>query len=130
MLRKCINPITQIFQIWGNCNFFNFTFYVLIFVDTKYGGKYNLCMGKWDKLLSKIKSLNKEMRFDELRKVLESYGYTMFAPKSGSSHYTFRKAGCNPITIPKHEPIKVVYVRMVKNVVEAEPKNQNSEESK
>lgn len=87
-------------------------------------------MAKWDKLLSKIKSLNKEMRFDELRKVLESYGYTMFAPKSGSSHYTFRKAGCNPITIPKHEPIKVVYVRMVKNVVEAEPKNQNSEESK
>lgn len=70
------------------------------------------------------------MRFDELRKVLESYGYTIFAPKSGSSHYTFRKAGCNPITIPKHEPIKVVYVRMVKNVVEAEPKNQNSEESK
>lgn len=63
-------------------------------------------MVKWDKLLSKIKSLNKEMRFDELKKVLESYGYTMFAPKSGSSHYTFRKNGCNPITIPKHEPIK------------------------
>ncbi len=87
-------------------------------------------MAKWDKLLSKIKSLNKEMRFDELKKVLESYGYTMFAPKSGSSHYTFRKNGCNPITIPKHEPIKVVYVRMVKNVVESESENQNSEESK
>ena len=44
----------------------------------------------------------------------------MTAPKSGSSHYTFRKAGCDPITIPKHEPIKKVYVQMVKDIVEAE----------
>ena len=67
-------------------------------------------MSKWDKLLSRILSLDKNMRFDELRKVLESYGYTMTAPRSGSSHYTFRKTGKNPITIPKHEPIKKVYV--------------------
>lgn len=46
------------------------------------------------------------MRFEELRKVLESYGYTMNAPKGGSSHYTFRKPGKQPITIPRHEPIK------------------------
>ena len=63
------------------------------------------------------------MRFAELKKVLQSYGYTVSQPKSGSSHYTFRKAGCNPITIPKHEPIKVVYVRMVKEIVESEEKN-------
>lgn len=44
----------------------------------------------------------------------------MSAPKSGSSHYTFRKQGCNPITIPKHEPIKKVDVQMVKDIVEAE----------
>ena len=31
-------------------------------------------MSKWDKLLSKILSLSKDARFDELRKVLESYG--------------------------------------------------------
>ena len=43
--------------------------------------------------------------------------------KSGSSHYTFRKPGCNPIAIPNHEPIKVVYVRMVKDIVESEEKN-------
>lgn len=34
----------------------------------------------------------------------------MNAPRSGSSHYTFRKQGRMPITIPKHEPIKKVYV--------------------
>lgn len=67
-------------------------------------------MSKWEKLLQRILSLSKDLRFDELRKVLEDYGYQMFSPCSGSSHYTFRKPGCQPITIPKHEPIKKVYV--------------------
>lgn len=77
-------------------------------------------MSKWDKLLIRICSLSKDLRFEELRKVLESYGYEMSAPRSGSSHYTFRKQGCTPITIPKHEPIKKVYVEMVKQIVESE----------
>ena len=77
-------------------------------------------MSKFDKLIQEILTLSKDLRFQELKKVLEFYGYMMTAPKSGSSHYTFRKAGCNPITIPKHEPIKKVYVQMVKDIVEAE----------
>ena len=85
-------------------------------------------MSTWDKLLEKIKSLNKDIRFAELRKVLQSYGYEMTYPRSGSSHYTFRKEGCNPITIPKHEPIKTVYVRMVKEVVETELANKDMED--
>lgn len=80
-------------------------------------------MSKWEKLLARICTLSKDMRFDELRKVLESYGYTMNTPRGGSSHYTFRKVGCAPITIPKHEPIKKVYVEMVKQVVESEAVN-------
>ena len=52
--------------------------------------------------------------------VLEGYGYEMNVPKGGGSHYTFRKSGCQPITIPKHEPIKKVYVEMVKQIVESE----------
>ena len=75
-------------------------------------------MSKWDKLLNKILSLSKDMRFQELKKVLEYYGYQMTAPSSGSSHYTFRKLGKNPITIPKHEPIKKIYVEMVRKIVE------------
>lgn len=80
-------------------------------------------MSKWDKLLSKICTLSKDLRFAELRKVLESYGYEMYVSKRGSSHYTFRKPGCQPITIPKHEPIKKVYVEMVKQIVESEMRN-------
>ena len=73
-------------------------------------------------------ALSKDLRFDELRKVLESYGYVMNAPKGGSSHYTFRKAGCQPITIPKHEPIKKVYVEIVKQIVESEAVNDENAE--
>lgn len=77
-------------------------------------------MSKWDKLLKKISSLSKNMRFAELQKILESYGYKIGQSKGGSSHYTFRKEGYTPITIPKHEPIKKVYVEMVKEVIESE----------
>ena len=83
-------------------------------------------MSKWDKLLKKITSLSKDVRFDELRKILESYGYIMNAPRSGSSHYTFRKQGVSSITIPKHEPIKKVYVEMVQEIVESEAKNEEN----
>ncbi len=79
-------------------------------------------MSKWDKMIARICGLSKDLRLDELRKVLESYGYELNAPKSGSSHYTFRKSGAIPITIPKHEPIKKVYVEMVRQVIESEEK--------
>lgn len=85
-------------------------------------------MSKWEKLLTRIRTLSKDLRFDELRKVLESYGYKMNAPKKGSSHYTFRKPGCQPITIPKHEPIKRTYVEMVKQIVESEAMNNENAE--
>ncbi len=77
-------------------------------------------MSQFDKLLEKIKSLDKNLRFDEVKKVLEVYGYTMKGPAGGSSHMTFRKPGSHPITIPIHEPIKRIYILMVKEVVESE----------
>lgn len=46
-------------------------------------------MSKWDKLLERICSLSKGLRFEELRKVLESFGYVINAPRGGSRHYTF-----------------------------------------
>ena len=35
---------------------------------------------------------------------------------------------CMPITIPKHEPIKKVYVEMVRQIVESEAKNDENAE--
>ena len=75
-------------------------------------------MTKLDKLINKILTVTKDVRFDELKKVLEKYGYICEQPRGGGSHCTFRKEGCEPITIPKHNQIKRVYVEMVKEVVE------------
>lgn len=84
-------------------------------------------MSKWEKLLQKICSLSRDLRFEELRRVLESYGYKMAAPRSGSSHCTFRKPGRYPLTIPKNEPIKKVYVEMVKAIIESEAEHDEND---
>ena len=97
---------------------------MLFFVDTVYDTKYNggrrKAMSQWEKLLNKLKNLSPDMRFEELQKILESYGYEMQAPRGGSSHFSFRKKGKAIITIPKHKPIKKVYIKLVKNIVESE----------
>ncbi len=77
-------------------------------------------MSKFDKLLQRIRSLDKNMRFDELKKVLEYYGYTMKGPAGGSSHKSFRKKGSPTITIPQDDPINKAYVELVKEIVESE----------
>ena len=77
-------------------------------------------MSQWDKLLYRVRRLSPDIRFEELAKILESYGYIMNAPRNGSSHCTFRKAGHMPITIPKHKPVKKIYIEMVREVVERE----------
>ena len=77
-------------------------------------------MSKFEKLINEIKSLSNDIRFEELKKVLESLGYVATGPKGGSSHYTFRKKGHTPITIPKHETIKTVYIKMIKELIENE----------
>ena len=81
-------------------------------------------MSQFDKLLQRIRNLDTGMRFNELRKVLEYYGYSMSGPSGGSSHKTFRKPGALPITIPQHEPIKRAYVELVRDVVESEASNE------
>lgn len=79
-------------------------------------------MSSWDKLLDRILGMAADVRFTELRRVLEAYGYTM-GSHSGGSHVTFRKPGCAPITVPRHDPVKPAYVRMVRDVVMKEQTN-------
>lgn len=74
-------------------------------------------MSQWEKLLRQLRSMPKEMRFRELKKILEHLGYEMNSSGAGS-HAVFRKAGKNPITIPKHEPIKRIYVELVRAAAE------------
>jgi len=84
-------------------------------------------MSQFDKLLQRIRNLDKNLRFEELQRVLEYYGYRMSGPAGGSSHKTFRKPGKAPVTIPQHNPIKRAYVEDVRDVVESEESdNENS----
>lgn len=74
-------------------------------------------MSQWDKLIDEILCEDASLRFDDLCKALERMGYTARQPKGGSSHYTFRKGGCMPVTIPKHYPINKAYIAMVAEIV-------------
>lgn len=74
-------------------------------------------MSKCEKLLERIRNLDKGLRFEELQKVLERIGYKLDAPVSGSSYRTFRKQGAMPVTIPKHKPLKKVYIGIIRDVL-------------
>ncbi|MBR3722908.1 MAG: toxin HicA [Selenomonadaceae bacterium] len=86
-------------------------------------------MSTFEKLIQRIKKLDKGLRFNEVKKVLLSYGYDFHFPHSGSSHATFRKTGCDSITIPVHEPIKRIYILLVKEAIERIDDDDNEEKS-
>ena len=52
-----------------------------------------------------------------MAQALTKIGYTQNRPKGGSSHYTFRKSGKMPITLPKGTPMGKVYVEMVRDAI-------------
>ena len=75
-------------------------------------------MAQWDKLINEILLLNKNLRFEDLSKALKRIGYKQNQPKGGSSHYTFRKTGKKPITLPKATPMNKAYVEMVRDAIQ------------
>jgi len=71
-------------------------------------------MSKLEKLLQRIKNNPRTVRFEELDKILLRAEYERTQPCGGSSHYTYRKEGRNPITIPHRKPyVHEVYVQRV-----------------
>ncbi len=74
-------------------------------------------MSQWDKLIRDILGKNPNLRFEDLAKALERMGYVCHQPRGGSSHYTFRKEGCLPITIPKQTPLRKAYIELVAEAV-------------
>ena len=83
-------------------------------------------MSQFEKLLRRISSLPSDVRYEELRKILNHFGYYGKETKGGSSHVSFRKKGEELIvTIPRHEPINITYVKMVKEIIEKEEGGSN-----
>lgn len=69
-------------------------------------------MTKLDKLYSKIVNNPKDVRFDDLDKILTLYGFQCRQPGKGSSHYTYHHPElANVLTVPYARPIKAVYVK-------------------
>jgi len=74
-------------------------------------------LSQLDKLINRILTLDKSLRFDEVSKVLTKIGYIRNQPKGGSSHYIFRAKGLPPISIPKNNSVKMVYIELVRDAI-------------
>ncbi len=77
-------------------------------------------MSQKEKLLRAIRNNPTNVRFEDLRKILESIGYT--AVNRGGSHYVFAKENCETLTIPYRRPVKVIYVKHVIKLIEEQTK--------
>lgn len=75
-------------------------------------------MSKLTKLYEKVKNNPKQVRFDELDKLLIYYGFQRKQPRSGSSHYIYTY-GSVRVTVPFKQPhIKSVYVKLAIDALE------------
>jgi transcription-repair coupling factor (superfamily II helicase) len=69
-------------------------------------------MSKSDKLLSQIINNPRDVRFDDLNKLLIRYGFERRQSRRGSSHYTYSHSNLVDIlTIPFNRPVNVEYVK-------------------
>lgn len=70
-------------------------------------------MSKRDKLIQKILS-GVCITFAEAERLLTDLGYDSEFPQGGSSHKTFRKAGCDKITlVATQKPLKKYAMKMI-----------------
>ena len=77
-------------------------------------------MSKFIKLIKKILDNPKNVRFNQVDKILKYFGYERSQPRSGSSHYTYRKEDEEKITIPFNKPIKAVYIKIIIKLLDLE----------
>ncbi len=69
-------------------------------------------MTQFDKLYNKIVHNPKDVKFEDLDKLLNRYGFECRQPHGGSSHYTYHHPKITEVlSIPKVRPIKAVYVK-------------------
>ena len=60
-------------------------------------------MAQRDKLIDRVRSNPKSVRFEDLDALLLHLGFERRQPGSGSSHYVYRH-GAHVITIARHKP--------------------------
>ena len=75
-------------------------------------------MSTLKKLIQAMEHNPKDVSFEDLNKVMLSFGFSCRQPGSGSSHYTYTRKDSQPLTVPKNRPIKAVYVRKALRLIE------------
>lgn len=74
-------------------------------------------MSRKEKLLKAMKNNPKDVSFEDLKKLLISYGYEPH--NSGGSHWVFKKEGFNDEVVPRKKPVKAYYIiRALKSIGE------------
>lgn len=82
-------------------------------------------MSKRKKRLQKLRNSSKDVSFDELRSVLEDYGFEL--QNIVGSHYTFRvMIDGNPhlLVIPFRRPIKPIYIKKALKLIDKIEENE------
>lgn len=75
-------------------------------------------MTQIEKLLEQIRNNPTNVRFEDLDKLLRLYGFECRPPRGGS-HYVYKCKGCPQIlTVPRHQPLKRVYVKRALKLIE------------
>ena len=68
-------------------------------------------MTKKEKLFKRLLELPKDLRFEELDKILVSVGYVL--ERTRGSHAIYTKSGANTLTIPRKSPVKSYLIQQV-----------------
>jgi hypothetical protein len=73
------------------------------------------------KIVKKILQNKKNVRFNDIDKLLKEFNYTVNQSNAGTSHYVYRKKEHNPITIPYKRPfIKECYIKEIIDILNLE----------
>ncbi len=73
-------------------------------------------MSKKLKLLQRLLSEPKDLRFDELNRILELCGFEI--DHMTGSHAIYTKPGCRSLTIPQKTPVKSYLIEQVLAAIE------------
>jgi len=73
-------------------------------------------VSKKEKLLRRLLGLPRDLRFEELERILLWCGYTR--DRTHGSHAIYIKAGCPTLTIPVRSPVKSYLIRQVVVAIE------------
>lgn len=75
-------------------------------------------MTTFDKLFAQIVNNPKDVKFEDLDKVLIRYGFVRRQSQKGTSHYNYTHQNLiDIITVPFSRPVKAVYVKEAINAI-------------